>query len=170
MSFTGTILRWRSIMLRMVLLALLILLGAGFLVSMELRNPARSTVAVVQPPAQTTVGISNSHGALAKADRLETAAASNETPAQPSLVEERISPSAGMGIESSEPPKVIDHHRHHPRSKKVAAALPKSKSKEAENKRTTISERPKAAGDTEPCRLIAFGGLRKALNSIDCEI
>ncbi|MBR0883772.1 MULTISPECIES: hypothetical protein [Bradyrhizobium] len=157
-------------MLRMVLLGLLILLGVGFLVSMELRNPARSTVAVVQPLAETTVGISDSHGALAKADRLEIAAASSETPAQPSLVEERISPSEGMGIDSSDPPKVIDHHRHHPKSKKVAAALPKSKSKETEIKQTTISGRSKAAGDTEPCRLSAFGGLRKALNSIDCEI
>ena len=97
-------------MLRMVLLGLLILLGVGFLVSMELRNPARSTVAVVRPPGQTTAGISDSHGALAKADRLEIAAVSSETPAQPSLVEERISPSEGMGIDSSEPPKVIDHH------------------------------------------------------------
>lgn len=88
----------------MVLLGLLILLGVGFLVSMELRNPARSTVAVVQPLAETTVGISDSHGALAKADRLEIAAASSETPAQPSLVEERISPSEGMGIDSSDPP------------------------------------------------------------------
>lgn len=89
----------------MVLLGLLILLGVGFLVSMELRNPARSTVAVVQPLAETTVGISDSHGALAKADRLEIAAASSETPAQPSLVEERISPSEGMGIDSSDPPQ-----------------------------------------------------------------
>ncbi|MCP1777332.1 hypothetical protein [Bradyrhizobium japonicum] len=75
-----------------------------------------------------------------------------------------------MRIDSSDPPKVIDHHRHHPKSKKVAAALPKSKSKETEIKQTTISGRSKAAGDTEPCRLSAFGGLRKALNSIDCEI
>ena len=63
------------------------------------------------------------------------AAASSETPAQPSLVDERISPSEGMGIDSSEPPRVINHHRHHPKSKKVAAALPKSKPKEAEIKR-----------------------------------
>lgn len=92
-------------MLRMVLLGLLILLGVGFLVSMELRNPARSTVAVVRPAAQTTAGISDSHGALAKADRLEIAAASSETPAQPSLVEELISPPGGMGIDSSDPPQ-----------------------------------------------------------------
>jgi len=157
-------------MLRMVLLGLLILLGVGFLVSMELRNPARSTVAVVRPPAQTTAGISDSRGALAKADRLEIAAASSETPAQPSLVEEHISPSEGMGIDSSEPPKVIDHHRHHPRLKKVTAVIPKSKSKEAEIKRTTISESSKAVGDTQPCRLRAFGGLRRALNSSDCDI
>jgi hypothetical protein len=157
-------------MLRMVLLGLLIPLGVGFLVAMELRTPPRSAVAVVQPLAETTVGNSDSHGALAKADRLEIAAASSETPAQPSLVDERISPSEGMSIGSSEPPRVINHHRHHPKSKKVAAALPKSKPKEIDIKRTTISGSSKAAGDTEPCRLSAFGGLRKALNSIDCEI
>ena len=136
---------------------------------MELRTPPRSAVAVVQPLAETTVGISDSNGALAKADRLEIAAASSETPAQPSLVDERISPSVGMSIGSSEPPRVINQHRHHPKSKKVAAAFTKSK-KETDIKRTTISNRSKAAGDTEPCRLSAFGGLRKALNSIDCEI
>ena len=67
-------------MLRMVLLGLLILLGVGLLVSVELRSPARSAVAVVLPLAETTVGIFDSHGALAKPDRLEIAAASSETP------------------------------------------------------------------------------------------
>jgi hypothetical protein len=65
---------------------------------------------------------------------------------------------------------VINHHRHYSKSKKVAGAFPKSKPKKTDIKRTIISERSKAAGDTEPCRLSAFGGLRKALNSIDCEI
>ena len=157
-------------MLRMLLLGLLIPLSVGVLVAMELRTPPRSAVAVVQPLAETTVRISDSQGALPKADRLEIAAASSDTPAQPSLVEERISPSEGMSIGSSEPPRMINHHRHHPKSKKVAAALSKSKPKETDIKRTTVSERSKAASDTEPCRLSAFGGLRKALNSIDCEI
>jgi hypothetical protein len=158
-------------MLRMMLLGLLIPLAVGVLAVTELRTPPRSTVAVVQPLAETTVGISDAHGgALAKADRLEIAAASSETPAQPSLVDERISPSEGMQIGSSELPRIINHHRRHPESKKVAAALPKSKPKETDIKRTAISKRSKAAGDTEPCRLSAFGGLRKALNSVDCEI
>ena len=157
-------------MLIMVLLGLLIPLGVGVLAAMELRTPPRSAVAVVQPVAETAVDISDSHGALAKADRLEIAAASSETPAQPALVDERISPSEGIGIISSEPARVIKRHRHDPKSKKVAtAALPKSKPKATDIKRTTISER-KRAGDTEPCRLSAFGGLRKALNSVDCEI
>ena len=155
-------------MLRMVFLGLLIPLGVG--VTMELRTPPRSAVAVVQPVAETTVGISDSPGALAKGDRLEITAASSETPAQPALVDERISPSEGISIGSSKPPRVINRHRHDPKSKKVAtAALPKSKPKATDIKRTTISER-KGASDTEPCRLSAFGGLRKALNSVDCEI
>ena len=158
-------------MLRMVLVGLLIPLGVGVLAAMELRTPLRSSVVVVQPPAETTVGISDSHVALAKTDRLEIAAASSETPAQPALVDERISPSEGITVGSSEPPRVINRHRHDPKSKKVAtAALPKSKPKATDIKRTTISERRKAVSDTEPCRLSAFGGLRKALNSADCEI
>ena len=138
---------------------------------MELRTPPRSAVAVVQPVAETAVDISDSPGALAKGDRLEITAASSETPAQPALVDERISPSEGISIGSSEPPRVINRHRHDPKSKKLAtAALPKPKPKATDIKRTTISERSKGASDTEPCRLSAFGGLRKALNTVDCEI
>ena len=157
-------------MLRMVLLGLLIPLGVGVLAAMELRSPPRSAVAVVQPPAETTVGISDSHGALAKADRLEITAASSETPAQPALVDERISPSEGITLGSSKLPTVINRDRHDPKSKKVAAARPKSKPKATDVKRTTISERSKGASDIEPCRLSAFGGLRKALNTVDCTI
>ena len=159
-------------MLRMALLGLLIPLGVGVLAAMELKTPPRSAVAVVQPLAETGVGISDSHGALAKADRLEVTAASSETPLQAAaLVDERISPSEGISIGSSEPPRVINRPRHDPKSKKVAtAALPKSKPKPTDIKRTTISERSKAANNTGPCRLSAFGGLRKALNSVDCEI
>ena len=164
-------------MLRMMLLGLLIPLGVGVLAAMELRTPPRSAVADVQPLAETGVGISDSHGALAKADRLEITAASSETPAQPTLVDERTSPSEGISIGSSEPPRVINRPRHDPKPKKVATAalpkskpIPKSKPKPTDIKRITISERSKAANNTEPCRLSAFGGLRKALNSVDCEI
>lgn len=206
-------------MLRMMLLGLLIPLGVGVLAAMELRTPARNAVVVVQSPAETTVGISESHAALAKADRLEVAAASSEAPAQPApehdsekvpvfsrdkrgtrlggdhsqikeieqdddskkrhhaLIDERISPPEGISIGSSEPPRVISRHRHErkskhePKSRKITAAAPlKSKPRTTDIKRAIISERRKAAGDTEPCRLSAFGGLRKALNSADCEI
>ena len=58
-------------MLRMALLGLLIPSGVGVLAPMELRTPPRTGVTVVQPFAETTVGISDSHDALAKADRLE---------------------------------------------------------------------------------------------------
>ena len=156
-------------MLRMMLLGLLIPLGVGVLAAMELRTPVRSAAVVVQPLAETTVGVSDSHVALAKADRLEIAAASSETPAQPAPVDESISPPEGISVGSSEPPRVINRHRHNPKSKKVTApAPPKSKPKTTDIKRTTISERRKTA--SEPCRLSAFGGLRKALNSADCEI
>ena len=157
-------------MLRMMLLGLLIPLGVGVLAAMELRTPPIAG-AVVQPSAETTAGISDSHAALAKADRLDIAYAKNETPAQPAVVEEPIPPLEPTVTGSPEPPRIINRHRLDPGSKKVTAApLPKSKPKTTVIKRTTITDRSKAAGDTEPCRLSAFGGLRKALNSVDCEI
>ena len=157
-------------MLRMVLLGLLIPLGVGVLAAMELRTLPRSAVAVVQPLAETTVGISDSHGALAKADRLEITYAKSETPTQPSLVDQRVSSSEATTIGSPEAPRIINRHRHDPKTKKLTtAALPKSP-KSTDIKRTAIPDRSKAASDTEPCRLSAFGGLRKALNSSGCEI
>jgi len=175
-------------MLRMVLVGLLIPLGIGVLVAMELGTPANNEVVAVQPLAETTAGVSDSHVALAKADRLEIAVASSEPPAQPAPVDERISqseekripPSEGVSVGSSEPPRLINRHRHEPQSKKVAtvpkskkvAALvrPQSKPKTTAIKQAAIPERRKVASDTQPCRLSAFGGLRKALNSLDCEI
>jgi hypothetical protein len=158
-------------MLRMVLLGLLVPLGVGALAAMELRTPSRTLVTVVQPPAETTVGISDSHGALAKADRLEITYAKSETPTQPDLVDERTSPSEATTIGSPEAPTIINRHRHNPKSNKVTiAALPKSKPKTTDIKRTAIPSRSKAVSNAEPCRLRAFGGLLKALNSSGCEI
>ena len=174
-------------MLRTLLLGLFIPLGVGVLAAMELRTPPRSAVAVVQPRAAPAIEISDSHDALAKADRLEIAVASSETPAQPALVDERISPSEGIGSSeppsassSSEPPRaasssaqprVIQRHGPDPKPKKVATATrPKPTPKPIDIKRPAISQPTKAASNTEPCRLEAFGGLRKALNTVDCQI
>ena len=158
-------------MLRMVLLGSLIPLGVGVLSAVEFRTPPRSAVAIVQPLAEPNADVSDSHDALAKADRLEVAAVSSERPAQAALVDERIAPPEEISIGSSEPPRPIAHHRHNPKSKKVTtAARPKSRPKAAVVERTAIFQRSKAASDTEPCRLKAFGGLRKALNSADCDI
>jgi hypothetical protein len=167
----------------MLLLGLLIPLGIGALAAMELRTPPYTAVTVVQPVAETTEGVSDSHGALAKADRLETIYAKSETPTQPDPVDERISPSQASTISPSEvstigspeAPRIISRHRHDPKTRKVTtAALPKPKPKTTDIKttdikRTAIPDRSKTA-DTEPCRLSAFGGLRKALNSSACEI
>ena len=158
-------------MLRMVLLGFLILLGVGVLSAMELRTPPRSAVAIVQPLKEPNVDISDSHDALAKADRLEVAAVSRETPEQAVLIDEGIARPEDISIGSPEPPRPIARHRHNPKSKKVTtAARPKLEPKATVIKRTAISQRSKAASDTEPCRLKAFGGLRKALNSADCQI
>ncbi|MET4177810.1 hypothetical protein ABIB99_008943 [Bradyrhizobium sp. LA6.1] len=158
-------------MLRMVLLGFLILLGVGVLSAMELRTPPRSAVAIVQPLNEPNVDISDSHDALAKADRLEVAAVSRETPEQAVLIDEGIARPEDISIGSSESPRPIARHRHNPKSKKVTTpARPKLEPKATVIKRTAISQRSKAASDTEPCRLKAFGGLRKALNSAECEI
>jgi len=158
-------------MLRMVLLGFLILLGVGVLSAMELRTPPRSAVAIVQPRNEPNVDISDSHDTLAKADRLEVAAVSRETPEQAVLIDEGIAPPEDISIGSSEPPRPTARHRHNPKSNKVTTpARPKLEPKATVIKRTAISQRSKAASDTEPCRLKAFGGLRKALNSAECEI
>jgi len=82
-----------------------------------------------------------------------------------------MSPPEQIHIGMPEPPRAITRHRHDAKSKKVAiAALRKPKPKATDIKRTTIATRSKGGGDTEPCRLSAFGGLRKALHSDDCEI
>jgi hypothetical protein len=138
---------------------------------MELRTPPRTAVPVVEPLAETTVGISDSHSVLAKADRLDIADAKSETPKQPGLVDGRISPSEAATIGSPEVPRIINRHRNDRKTKKVTtAALPKSKPRITDVRRSAIPDRSKAASDTEPCRLSAFGGLRKALNSSGCEI
>lgn len=164
-------------MLRMMLLGLLIPLGVGVLAAMELKTPARSAAVPVRPVAEIAAGISEPRGALAKADRLEkgdrleVTTASIETPAQPALVDERNSSPEGTSVGPSEPPRMMNPHRHDSKPKKVTTApSPKSKPKKAEVKRTTTTERRKAAGNNEPCRLGAFGGLLKALGSADCEI
>ena len=173
-------------MLRMMLLGLLIPCGVGVLAAMELRTPPRTLATAGQPVAETTVGISDSHGALPKADRLDITYARSETPTQPDPVDERISATEAAAVGPPQAPMIINRHWHDPKPKKVTtaalskpkpkiAALPKSKPKTAniktaDIKRTAISDRSKAAGDAESCRLSAFGGLRKALNLSGCEI
>jgi hypothetical protein len=155
---------------------------------MELRTPARNAAVAVSPVAEIEGDISKPGGALAqpdrsektgqpektdrleKADRLEIAAARSATPAQPAPVDERFSPPKDIAVGSPAPPKVTSRHRHDPKPKKVtAASAPKSKPKTADATRPAISERRKAAS-AESCRLGAFGGLRRALGSTDCEI
>ena len=158
-------------MLRMMLLGLLIPLGVGVLAAMELRTAPRTAPAIVQSLADTTVGASDSHGALTKADRLEISYAESETPTQPGPVEERISPSEATTIGSPEAARTISRHRDDPKTKKIAnGVLPRSKPKNTDIKRTAIPDRSKAASVTEPCRLRAFGGLLKALHLSGCEI
>jgi hypothetical protein len=166
-------------MLRMVLVGLLIPLGVGVLAVMELATPPRTTATVVQPLAETTVGISDSPAALAKTDRLEVTYAKSEMPTEPGPVDEPVSPSETTTIGSPEAPRFINRHWHDPKTshqhdlktKKVTSAAPlKSKPKTSDIKRAAIPDRSKAGSDTEPCRLSAFGGLRKALNLSGCEI
>jgi hypothetical protein len=168
---TGTYFGRGSMMLRMVLIGLLIPLGVGVLAAMELGTPPRSTVTVVQPLAETTVGISDSPGALAKTDRLEVTYAKSEMPTEPGPVDQPVSRSEATTIDSPEAPRIINRHRHDPKTKRVtSAALPKPKPRTTDIKRTAVPDRSKAGSDNEPCRLSAFGGLRKALNLSGCEI
>jgi hypothetical protein len=175
---TGTHFGRRSTMLRMVLVGLLIPLGVGILAAMELATPPRAVATVFQPLAETTVGISDSAGVLAKTDRLEVSYAKSETPTEPGPVDEPVSPPEATMIGSPEAPRIISRHwhdpktshQHDPKTKRVTSAALKPKPKTPDIKRAAIPDRSKAGSDTEPCRLSAFGGLRKALNLSACEI
>ena len=163
-------------MLRLLFLGLLMLLGVGVLSAMELRTPPRRTVAIVQSPAEPSARISPSHDALTKADRLEVAAASRETPTssserptQTALIGERIAPAEEVRIGSPEPSKPLARPRQNP-DRIGAAARPRPKPKARVIKRTVISQPSKVISQTEHCRREAFGGLRKALNITGCEI
>jgi hypothetical protein len=164
--------------MRMVLVGLLIPLGVGVLAAMELATPPRTTATVVQP-LETTVGISDSAGALAKTDRLEVTYAKTEMPTEPGPIDEAVAPPQAATAAAPEAPRIVNRHwhdpkaseRHDPKTKRVTSApVPKSKPKATEIKRAAIPDRSKAGSDTEACRLSAFGGLRKALNLSDCEI
>jgi len=154
-------------MLRMALLGLLILLSAGMLSAMELSAPPRRSVAMVQPPAEQSEGITASHDALAKADRLEVAAVSSGMPTQAASIENTVAPQ-DVHVGSSAPAPLI---RQRNKPKPIATAKPREpKPKAIFVKRTANVQRAQAAGETESCRLKAFGGLLKALNMRGCEI
>jgi len=153
---------------RLMLLGFLTLSGVGLLSAMELRTPPRSAVAITQPRHEPTADTSDSHDTLAKADRLAVAPVSIVMPEQAVMNEEGARPK-DISIDSSEPPKPVVRHLQH-RKKVPPAPRPKSQPKVTAIKQAAVVQRSKIAGDTEPCRLKAFGGLRRALNSTDCEI
>lgn len=153
-------------MLRMALLGLLILLGVGMLSAMELSAPPRRAAATVEPPAAQSGGIPASHDALAKADRLEVAAASRAMP-QTASVENSVAPQ-DVQVGSFAPAPVV---RARSKPKPIATAgPPRPKPKAIVAKRAAHAQRTKTAGETEHCRLKAFGGLLKALNMTGCDI
>ena len=153
-------------MLRMALLGLLILLSVGMLSAMELSAPPRRSAAIVLPPAEST-GISATHDALEKGDRLEVAAVSSAVPMAPTSVGTPVAPQ-DVHVGSSAPAPIV---RQRNKPKPVATAeRPKPKPTAAVVKRTANVQRAKAASESESCRLKAFGGLLKALNLTRCEI
>ncbi|WP_028138803.1 hypothetical protein [Bradyrhizobium japonicum] len=154
-------------MLRMALLGLLILLSVGMLSAMELTAPPRRAAAIVPPPAEQSAAISASHDALAKADRLEIAAANIATPAEAASVETPVA-RQDVHVGSSAPAPIV--RPRHDAKTRTTTERPKPKPKVTVVKRTANAQRAKAAGETEPCRLKAFGGLLKALNLTGCEI
>ncbi|MBB4263539.1 MULTISPECIES: hypothetical protein [unclassified Bradyrhizobium] len=154
-------------MLKMALLGLLILLSAGVLSAMELSAPPRRAVAIAPPLAEQSASVSASHDALPKADRLEVAAVSSAMPTQDAPVENPVAP-RDIQVGSTAPEPIVRHRRD---TKNIATAeRPRPKPKAIVAKRTANAQRAKAASETEPCRLKAFGGLLKALNLTGCEI
>jgi hypothetical protein len=99
-------------------------------------------------------------------------------PTEPAPVDEPIFPSEATAIAPPETPRIINRHWHEPKTshrrdvktKRVTSAALKPKPRTPDIKRAAIPDRSKAGSGTEPCRLSAFGGLLKALNSSGCEI
>src|SRR5689334_9754745 len=104
-------------MLRMALLGLLILLSVGMLSAMELSAPPRRSAAIVLPPAEST-GISATHDALEKGDRLEVAAVSSAVPMAPISVANPVAPQ-NVHVGSSAPAPIV---RQRNKPKPVATA------------------------------------------------
>lgn len=153
-------------MLRMTLLGLLILLSVGVLSAMELSAPPRRAVTIVQPLSESA-GISASPDALPKADRLEVATVSSAMPTPAASVDNPLAPQ-DIQVRAAAPEPIV---RHRNKPKAIATAKPpRPNPKPIVAKRTAHSERAKAASESEPCRLKAFGGLLKALNLTGCEI
>ena len=156
-------------MLRMALLGLLILLSVGVLSAMELNTPARRPVTMVEPPAEQSADMLASQDVLAKADRLEIAAVGGAMPTQPASVGSPVAPQ-DIHVVSPAPVPIV-RQRSKPKAKPIATAKPhEPKPKTVVVKRAANVPRAKAAGETESCRLKAFGGLLKALNLTGCEI
>lgn len=157
-------------MLRMVSLAMLIPLCVGVLAAIDLGNPPGRGAAVSQPGGET-VAIPDPDRVLAKTNRLEVTYPSTDTPAPPPQVDDRISTSQTASSNAPTPLMPVSRHPLVPKLTKVpAAALSKSRRRSADTGRAAISERQKVDTDTMPCRLSAFGGLRKALDLSGCEI
>jgi hypothetical protein len=148
--------------------------GLGTLVAMELEAPQRTSKAVSEPLAPSTVALSASRDTLNKADRLETPFVKHEAPAQPISSVERMPPPDPAAIIPKERPKFIDQHKRGA----VAVMLPTPRPKHAASKRpkhaasnkTANTEHPKLTADVKSCRPNLFDRLLKALNlSPGCE-
>lgn len=119
----------REIMLR----AVLVLVGVGSLVTMELRTPPRVVGAVNQPLVTSAVGVRDSQDTLAAVDRLEIPYLRGELSTQPISSAERL-PANAAALVSSHPGKSTASIRHDSKASKVASVAPRPRPKLADSK------------------------------------
>jgi hypothetical protein len=176
----------------MLLVGLLIPLGICVLTVMELNTPPRKVAAAEPPTIAMPPGVASPANVSAKTDRLEVASLHREVPvpettgieAIPAAVptapvartEEPAPPPAARPAPVAKAPTTAPRHSEASpkpvdKPKKVeTSAVGKPRPKITEIKPPSVPEHPKAVANTEPCRLSAFGGLRKALNLPGCEL
>jgi hypothetical protein len=151
--------------------AILILVGLGILVAMELATPPRTKTVSTGPPfPPLTAEISESRDTLVKTDRLEIPHAPYQAPTQPISFIERTPPAGSPAVIPEEVAKIVDQHGRGTSVRRAAVVLPKPRPKLRDPKRAAKPDRSKAVMELKSCQANAFKDLLKALNLSDgCE-
>lgn len=144
--------------------AVLIVVGLGTLVIMELGTPPRSAANVHTQLTPSLIGISARSDTLMQGDRAQLPDALFEAPAKP------VVPVASASAPEAPPARVQraavvrEPNRHIASPKKVAVAKAKPRPQQTASRNAARSDQPKPTIEVRSCRPGVFDGLLKALS------